>query len=93
MKNNNSNKIVSVLNFLTAFCFYICAIINFINDSGMGALYLCLGSTFLCLGSVGLNKGKKIKMISKFQYVEQLAHTKRQVRVNLSFFILCPVCC
>ena len=50
MKNNKSNKIVSVLNFLTSFCFYICAIINFINDSGMGALYLCLGSTFLCLG-------------------------------------------
>ena len=63
MKNNKSNKIVSVLNFLTSFCFYICAIINFINDSGMGALYLCLclGSTFLCLGSVGLNKGKKDK--------------------------------
>lgn len=61
MKNNKSNKIVSVLNFLTSFCFYICAIINFINNSGMGALYLCLGSTFLCLGSVWLNKGKKDK--------------------------------
>lgn len=61
MKNNKSNKIVSVLNFLPSFYFYICAIINFINDSGMGALYLCLGSTFLCLGSVGLNKGKKDK--------------------------------
>ena len=61
MKNNKSNKIVSVLNFLPSFYFYICAIINFINDSGMGALYLCLGSTFLCLGSVWLNKGKKDK--------------------------------
>ena len=61
MKNNKSNKIVSVLYFLPSICFYICAIINFINDSGMGALYLCLGSTFLCLGSVGLNKGKKDK--------------------------------
>ena len=61
MKNNKSNKIVSDLNFLASFCFYICAIINFINDSGMGALYLCLGSTFLCLGSVGLNKDKKDK--------------------------------
>ena len=61
MKNNKSNKIVSVLNFLPSFCFYICAIINFIDDSGMGALYLCLGSTFLCLGSVWLNKGKKDK--------------------------------
>ena len=61
MKNNKSNKIVSVLNFLTSFCFYICAIINFINDSGMGVVYLGLGSTFLCLGSVWLNKGKKDK--------------------------------
>ena len=61
MKNNKSNKIVSVLYFLPSFCFYICAIINFIDDSGMGALYLCLGSTFLCLGSVWLNKGKKDK--------------------------------
>ena len=58
MKNNKSNKIVSILNFLASFCFYICAIINFINDSGMGALYLCLGSTFLCLGAVWLNKDK-----------------------------------
>ena len=61
MKNNESNKIVSVLNFLTSFCFYICAIINFINNSGMGVVYLGLGSTFLCLGSVWLNKGKKDK--------------------------------
>ena len=61
MKNNISNKIVSVLYFLPSICFYICAIINFIDDSGMGALYLCLGSTFLCLGSVWLNKGKKDK--------------------------------
>ena len=61
MKNNKSNKIVSVLYFLPSICFYICAIINFIDDSGMGALYLCLGSTFLCLGSVWLNKDKKDK--------------------------------
>ena len=61
MKNSKSSQTVSVLNFLASLCFYVCAIINFINDSGMGALYLCLGSTFLCLGSVGLNKGKKDK--------------------------------
>ena len=61
MKNNKNNRIVSVLNFLAAFCFYICAIINFTNGSGMGALYLCLGSAFLCLGSVWLNKDKDEK--------------------------------
>ena len=61
MKNNNSNKTVSVLYFLTSFCFYICAIMNFINDGVVGALYLCLGSTFLCLGTVWLNKDKNKK--------------------------------
>ena len=61
MKNNKNNKIVSALNFLASFCFYICAIINFINDSGLGAMYLCLGSAFLCLGTVWLNKDKKDK--------------------------------
>ena len=60
-KSNKSNKIVSVLNFLPSFCFYICAIINFIDDSGMGALYLCLGSIFLCLGIVWLNKDRDKK--------------------------------
>ena len=39
MKNNKGNKTVSVLNFLASFCFYICAIINFINDKET----LCLG--------------------------------------------------
>ena len=61
MIDNKSNKTVSVLNFLASVCFYICAIINFINDSGLGALYLCLGSTFLCLGTVWLNKDKDKK--------------------------------
>ena len=31
------------------------------DSSGMGALYLCLGSTFLCLGTVWLNKDKDKK--------------------------------
>lgn len=58
-KNEQTNKIVSTLNYFTAVCFYICAIINFINkDNSMGIFYLCLGSTFMCLGSVYLNKDK-----------------------------------
>ena len=61
MKNNKSNKVISILNFLASFCFYVCAIIHFINDGGMGALYLCLGSTFLCFGTVWLNKGNSKK--------------------------------
>ena len=55
------NKIIAILNFVSSLCFYICSIINFINDGSMGALYLCLGSTFLCLGCVSLNKDKKDK--------------------------------
>ena len=50
MKNNKSNKTVSVLYFLTSFFFYICAIMNFINDSGLGALYLLFGFNFFVFG-------------------------------------------
>ena len=58
MKNNKSNKVVAILFLIASFCFNICAIINFVNDSGLGAVYLCLGSTFLCLGVVWMNKNK-----------------------------------
>ncbi len=62
MKNNKNNKIVSILYFTSALCFYVCAIINFTGkDSGMGTMYICLGSTFLCLGIVWLNKGSNGK--------------------------------
>lgn len=61
MKKNDTktNKIVSILNYFSAVCFYIVSIINFVNkDNSTGVVYLCLGSTFLCLGSVYLNKDK-----------------------------------
>ncbi len=62
MKNNKNNKIVSILYFTSALCFYVCAIINFISkDGGMGTMYLCLGSAFLCLGESRLNKSKNNK--------------------------------
>ena len=61
-KDDKTNKIVSMLNYFSSVCFYIVAIINFINDnSSTGVIYLCLGSTFLCLGSVYLNKDKEKK--------------------------------
>ena len=61
-ENNKTNKIVSILNYFSSICFYIVAIINFINDnSSTGVIYLCLGSTFFCLGSVYLNKDKEKK--------------------------------
>ena len=56
-KNDNPNKIVSILNYFSAVCFYIVSVINFMSkDNSMGIFYLCLGSTFLCLGTVWLNK-------------------------------------
>ena len=60
-KDDKTNKIVSMLNYFSSVCFYIVAIINFINDnSSTGVIYLCLGSTFLW-GSVYLNKDKEKK--------------------------------
>lgn len=56
-KKDNTNKIVSTLNYFSSVCFYIVSIINFIDrNNSMGILYLCLGSTFMCLGTVWLNK-------------------------------------
>lgn len=61
-KNEKTNKIISILNYFTVVCFYICAIINLVNkDSRLGIFYLCLGTTFMCLGSVYLNKYKNNK--------------------------------
>lgn len=58
-KDENKNKKVPVLNYFASVCFYICAIMNFVNkDNSMAVVYLCLGSTFLCLGSTYLNKDK-----------------------------------
>ncbi len=52
------NKISAVLYFIASLLFYISAIFNFSSDSGMGVVYLCLGSVFLCLGVEWLNKDK-----------------------------------
>ena len=61
-KNKKTNKRVSNLNYLGSVCFYIVAIISFINkNNSMGAVYLCLGSTFLCLGSSYSNKDNSKK--------------------------------
>lgn len=53
-------KRVSILYFIASFCFFTCAVINFISsNSSMTVIYLCLGSTYLCLGSIYLNKSNK----------------------------------
>ena len=62
MKNNekNSNKKIAGIYYFASLCFYIAAIINFINgdNNSMAVVFLCLGSSNLCLGSVYLNKDK-----------------------------------
>lgn len=56
----NKNNLPVILCFIAAVCFYISSIFNFAkSNSGMGVVYLCLGSTFLCLGSVFLSKKTK----------------------------------
>ena len=54
------NKITTFLYYFVSVCFYIVAIIKFM-DSGVssGVVWLCLGSAFLCLGSANLNKNRK----------------------------------
>lgn len=61
-KEDKMNKTVVTLNYLTAVCFYIVAIMDFVKDNtSKGVVFLCLGSTFLCLGSCNLNKDRKNK--------------------------------
>lgn len=59
-KKDNTNKIVSALNYLSSICFYIIAIIKFLNsNNSIGYIYLLLGVIFMCLGTVYYNKIKK----------------------------------
>ena len=69
MKNNekNSNKKIAGIYYFTSLCFYIAAIINFINwdNNSIAVVFLCLGSSNLCLGSVYLNKDKDRDNVNK----------------------------
>ncbi len=51
---------IAYLNYIVSALWYIAAVIGFINDSDMAAMWLCLGSVWLCLASSSLVKaGKK----------------------------------
>ena len=69
MKNNekNSNKKIAGIYYFASLCFYIAAIINFINEdnNSMAVVFLCLGSSNLCMGSVYLNKDKDRDNVNK----------------------------
>ena len=55
---NKTNRIVTILYYIAAICFYIVSLISFFKDgdSSSGVVYFCIGSVFICLGSVYLNK-------------------------------------
>ena len=53
---------ISILNFIAALCFYIAAIIYFIdNDTSIGVIFSCLGSINLCIGAVNKRKSEPDK--------------------------------
>lgn len=56
--DNKTNRIVTILYYIAAICFYIVSLINFFKDgdSSSGVVYFCIGSVFICLGSVYINK-------------------------------------
>ena len=64
MKNNekNSNKKIAGIYYFTSLCFYIAAIINFINGDNNSI------SCNLCLGSVYLNKDKDRDNVNNKKY-------------------------
>ena len=45
-------KNIGPLFYILSAVFNILAIVMFAGDSGMGPMWLCLGSSFLCLGTV-----------------------------------------
>lgn len=60
MKNMTKEQKVSVLWYLTAFCDYLCAMVNFFtNNHSTGTIWLCLGSAAMCLGALFLSKHKR----------------------------------
>lgn len=61
-KENKTNKIIAILYYLAAICFYATMIMYFISkDNNNAVVFLCLGSVFVCIGSVYLKKYKKDK--------------------------------
>lgn len=59
MKKDKREKI-SFVGFLTAsICYFIGAILNFIDkNTGTAVMFLCLGFSFLCLATTHLDKRK-----------------------------------
>lgn len=57
-KNKKENKIVFILYMVASMCFFISAILGFMDENNMAVTQLCLGACFLCLSSVHYTKYK-----------------------------------
>lgn len=62
-KDKKSNSIkISTLNYLSSACFFLVAILDFIDkDHTMAVIFFSLGATYLCLASVNVKKEKEEK--------------------------------
>ena len=54
-------KNIGLLFYLVSAVFNVIGIVSFVsdNESGLGFVWICLGSTFLCLGTAYNSKAKK----------------------------------
>lgn len=57
-KNKKENKKIFILYIIASICFFISAILSFIDGNNMTVTQLCLGACFLCLSSVHYTKYK-----------------------------------
>jgi len=54
-------KNIGLLFYLASAVFNVLAIVMFAGDSGMGPMWLCLGSSCLCLGTVFSRRAREGK--------------------------------
>ncbi len=60
MKKNN-DKIARICFLVASICYFISAIIGFMDKEYIAVTNFCLGACFLCLSSAHFNKDKKNK--------------------------------
>ena len=83
---NKTNRIVTILYYIAAICFYIASLISFFKDgdSSSGVVYFCIGSVFICLGSVYLNKDADEENKNKKQILVVLIKMYKTVVIEYS---------
>lgn len=63
IQSTMKKNLTVILYYAASVCFYIAAIIGFMNDNSMATVGFCLGSAMLCLGSAKLRKTRSRKRI------------------------------